>query len=269
VRDLPGAVDAPPFEGNVSFRQVSFSYDSDRPVLQQVDFDVPAGQHVALTGPSGMGKSTLASLILRLYDPSHGSVMIDGRDIREYTLASLRSQISVVLQDSILFAADVWDNIAYGAPDATHEEIIAAAELANAHQFICQLPEGYETVLGERGTTLSHGQRQRIAIARAAIRRVPILVLDEPTTGLDEENERAVVEALRRLAVGRTTFLISHDLRLTAGADVILYLEDSRAREFGAHDELMRANRWYAAAFRLQTAGTDDSAKERFRAPVF
>ena len=257
VRDLPGAVPAPPFRGAVRFERVSFGYEPERPVLQDISFEVRSGQRVALAGISGSGKSTLASLLLRLYDPDHGQVGIDGRDIHSYTLASLRSQISVILQDSVLFAASVRDNIAYAAPDATEEEIEAAARLANAHEFIEALPQGYDTVLGERGVTLSGGQRQRIAIARAAIRRAPILILDEPTTGLDEENRRAVVEALERLAEGRTTFLITHELRLTARADLILYIEDGRVLEQGTHAELLRRGGRYAALYRLQTAADE------------
>src|SRR5439155_1506390 len=183
------------------------------------------GQHIALVGPSGGGKSTLLSLVLRLYDPQRGRLLIDGRDIREFTLESLRAQISVVLQDNVLFAASVRDNIACAAPGAASEQIFAAARLANAHEFIAALPQGYDTILGERGVTLSHGQRQRLAIARAAIRRAPILILDEPTTGLDTKNEREVLEALERLYAEQTTFLITHELSHAVGADWILHLE--------------------------------------------
>jgi ATP-binding cassette subfamily B protein len=205
-------------------------------------------------GSSGIGKSTLVSLLLRLYDPTKGRVLIDGRDIRDYTLASLRPQISVVLQDTLLFVASARENIAYGAPESTPEAVEAVARLANAHEFIQALPKGYDTVLGERGLTLSGGQRQRIAIARAAIRQAPILVLDEPTTGLDGENERTVLDALKRLAAGRTTFTISHDLHLAARADQIFYLEGGRVRETGTHAELMAASGSYAALYRQQVA---------------
>ena len=257
VRDLPGAVPAPALRGAVRFEGISFAYEPGRPALEQVDCEVQPGQHVALVGPSGSGKSTFVSLILRLYDPTAGRVLIDGRDIRDYTLASLRAQTSVVLQDSILFAATIRDNIAYGAPVAPPEAIEAAARIANAHAFIEALPHGYDTVVGERGVTLSSGQRQRIAIARAAIRRAPVLIFDEPTTGLDGESERAVMEALDRLAQGWTTFLITHDLRLAARADLILYLEDGRVRERGTHGELLQADGCYASLYRVQTANAD------------
>jgi len=257
VRDLPGAVPAPALRGAVRFEGISFAYEPGRPALEQVDCEVQPGQHVALVGPSGSGKSTFVSLILRLYDPTAGRVLIDGRDIRDYTLASLRAQTSVVLQDSILFAATIRDNIAYGAPGAPPEAIEAAARIANAHAFIEALPHGYDTVVGERGVTLSSGERQRIAIARAAIRRAPVLIFDEPTTGLDGESERAVIEALDRLAQGWTTFLITHDLRLAARADLILYLEDGRVRERGTHLELLQADGCYASLYRVQTANAD------------
>jgi ATP-binding cassette subfamily B protein len=263
VCDLPGAVPAPPFHGSVRFEGVSFAYDPGRYVLKEIDFEVPAGQHVALVGPSGIGKSTLVSLILRLYDPVHGRVLIDGRDIREYTLASLRPQISVVLQDTLLFAASVFDNIAYGTPEASREEIEAAARLANAHEFIHGLTQGYETILSERGVSLSQGQRQRLAIARAAIRRAPILILDEPTTGLDEENEQAIIEALARLAQGRTTFLVTHNLQFAARADLIIYLEEGCVLERGTHRDLMAVQGRYATLYQLQTAGPKVDGKPK------
>ena len=228
VVDAPDAVAAPPFRGAVRFDRVGFAYEGGRPVLRDLTFEVAPGQRVAVVGPSGSGKSTLAGLILRLHDPSAGRVMVDGRDAREYTLASLRAQVTVLLQDALLFAASVRDNIAYGAADAGAAEIQAAARLANAHEFIEALPEGYDTVLGERGVTLSAGQRQRIAIARAALSRAPLVILDEPTTGLDLENERAVVQALERLTAGRTTFVITHDPQLAAAADVVLRLDGGR-----------------------------------------
>src|ERR1051326_3367802 len=252
VRDLPGASKAPPLRGEVRFQNASFSYEGGQRVLEGIDLTVPAGQSVALVGPSGGGKSTLMALILRLYDPVEGRVLLDARDIREFTLESLRAQIGVVLQDNLLFAASVRENIAQGAPTAPLEDIQAAARLANAHDFIEAMPQGYETVLGERGVTLSQGQRQRIAIARAAIRKAPILILDEPMTGLDRKNEREVVAALEGLYCKRTTFLITHDPHHAATADCILYLEDGRIEEKGTHAQLMAFNGRYAALFRLQ-----------------
>jgi ATP-binding cassette subfamily B protein len=250
IRDLPGAVPAPAFQGTVRFENVGFAYQPGRHVLEGVNFTVAPGQRVAVIGPSGMGKSTLVSLLMRLYDASEGRVLIDERDVREYTLASLRAQISVVLQDTILFAVSVSDNIALAAPGSSVEAIEEAARLANAHEFIVALPQGYDTVLGERGVTLSGGQRQRIAIARAALRKAPLLILDEPTTGLDEENEREVLEALDRLSRGRTTFVVAHDLKLASCANLILYLEKGHVVERGAHAELVQGNGRYATLVR-------------------
>jgi ATP-binding cassette subfamily B protein len=215
---------------------------------------VQPGQQIAVVGASGGGKSTLTSLILRLYDPNSGRILIDGQDLREYTLDSLRQQISVVLQESILFAASIRENIAYGKIGASDDEIEQAAKLANAHEFIMNLPDGYDTVLGERGCTLSGGQRQRIAIARAAIRQSPLIILDEPTTGLDNASEQAVNKALNRLTQGRTTFIISHDLPAIKHADLILYVEGGHILERGTHDQLMRLGDRYAALYQLQNA---------------
>lgn len=253
VRDLRGAIAAPPFYGAVEFHDVSFGYDSEKPILRGLNFSAQAGQSVALVGSSGSGKSTLVSLLLRLYDPTEGQIRIDGADLRAFKLDSLRQQISIVLQESVLFAASVRENIAYGCLGATDREIEAAARLANAHDFIMGLPQGYDTILGERGASLSGGQRQRIAIARAAVRKAPIIILDEPTTGLDNENEQIVNEALHRLTAGRTTFLISHDLQAIINADLILYLEDGRVAEQGTHTDLLRLGGRYAAMYALET----------------
>ena len=254
IRDKPGARTAPPFEGRISFENVRFGYEPDQPVLNGFDFEIEPGKRVALVGASGNGKSTLANLLLRLYDPGEGRVTVDGGDVRDYTLQSLRSQMGVVMQDSLLFAASVRDNIAYGAKEeVSDEEVEAAARLAGAHDFIAAMPEGYDTVLSERGASLSGGQRQRLAIARAAIREAPIMILDEPTTGLDEENERNVTGALERLTEGRTTLLITHDLELASRSDEILYLDSGRVLESGSHEDLMRRGGRYATMYDLQS----------------
>jgi len=264
VRDLPGAAVAPPFDGAVRLENVSFEYEPGHPVLRGVDLDVGAGEFVAITGPSGGGKSTLISLLLRLYDPGQGGVLIDGRDVREYTLASLRSHISVVLQDTILFSGTVRDNIACGPAEASDDQIEAAARLAGAHGFICDLPNGYDTVVGERGSTLSLGQRQRISFARAALRQSPIFLLDEPTTGLDEANRALVAAALVRASKTATTILVTHDVRLTALASVVFVLDEGRVAEQGSPGELLLAGGRYAKLHDLQAnGGVADDARAK------
>ncbi len=222
IRDLPTAHPAPPLRGDIEFRNVTFGYRDDRMVLRDASFRIPAGKTAALVGESGAGKSTVARLLLRFYDPQRGSVCIDGEDIRHYTLASLRSQISIVMQEPHLFALSVRENIAYGRLDATDADIERAARLARAHDFIERLPEGYDTVLAEGGASLSAGQRQRIAIARAIIRDAPIVILDEPMTGLDAASEASVQQALERLTEGRTCLLITHDHASALRTDLVL-----------------------------------------------
>jgi ABC-type multidrug transport system fused ATPase/permease subunit len=235
IKDAPDAIPAPPLSGAVRFEGVSFAYDSGRSaVLDGLDLVVRPGETVAITGPSGMGKSTLANLLLRFYEPTAGRVTVDGLDLRRLKLETLRAQIAVVLQEPLLFAASVRENIAYGRLDATDAEIEAAARAAEAHDFIAALPDGYDTVLGERGGTLSGGQRQRIAIARAVVRDAPIVILDEPMTGLDRLSEAKVRAALERLMRGRTCLLISHDSATLAMAQRVLRLEAGRLVEAAA-----------------------------------
>lgn len=254
IRDLPGARKAPALTGAIEFERVTFGYEDDVHVLKDVSLRIEPGQVAAIVGPSGMGKSTIASLVARFFDPVSGSVRIDGIDIREFTLKSLRDQISFVLQDSLLFRGTIWENISYGRPDADPEDTIRAAQLANAHDFIMSLPQGYGTLVGERGATLSGGQRRRIAIARAIVRNTPILILDEPTTGLDAQSEHAVVEALDRLMKGRTSIVIAHHLDTIQNADVILVVKDAAIVERGTHEALMESGGVYRELFELQTS---------------
>ncbi|MCI0524394.1 MAG: ABC transporter ATP-binding protein/permease, partial [Acidobacteria bacterium] len=252
VSDLPGARRSPKFKGEVTFDRVTFGYQDDRPVLKDVSLTIKPGQFVALVGPTGGGKSTLAGLIPRFYDPQAGQVKIDGADVRGFTLKSLRQQISFVLQETLLFHAPVWQNIAYGKPEATREEIINAARLANASEFIERMPQGYDTMIGERGVTLSGGQRQRIAIARAIIRDSPILILDEPSSGLDAASEELVFDAINRLTQKKTTIVIAHRLTTVRKADVIFVLQDGVVVESGAHKELLARGGLYAQLHEIQ-----------------
>jgi ABC-type multidrug transport system fused ATPase/permease subunit len=242
ARELPA-----PVRGAIRFDHVKFSYNSDAPVLRDVSFSIEPGQLIGVVGPTGGGKSTIISLIPRFYDPTSGTVEIDGVDVRDYKLNWLRSQIGYVLQETVLFRGTVRENIAYGREGATSEEIAEAARLANADEFIARMPQGYDTMIGERGDTLSGGQRQRIGIARALVRNNPILILDEPTAALDTESERLVIEALERLMKGRTVITIAHRLSTIRDADKIIVLDGGVVAEQGTHQELLALGGIYAA----------------------
>src|SRR5215471_2198795 len=259
VKDIPGARPAPPFKGAIEFSHVSFHYEPAQPVLKDVSFRIEPGQIAALVGPTGAGKTTLISLIPRFYDPISGVVTIDGVDVRMLRQKSLRQQISFVLQETVLFHGPVWSNIAYGKPEASRDEILRAAKLANAHEFIEKMPEGYETIVGERGMTLSGGQRQRIAIARAVIRNTPILILDEASSGLDAESERLVFDALDKLMEGKTSLVIAHRLSTISRADVILAMQDGQIVERGTHGELLDRGGLYARLHQIQFSQPQDS----------
>ena len=252
VRNIRGARPAPNFKGAISFSHVNFNYAKDDRILQDVDFKIEPGQIAAFVGPTGAGKTTIASLVARFYDPVSGQVTIDGQDIRQYKLKSLRRQISFVLQETLLFHAPVWQNIAYGRPEASREEIIRAAKLASADEFIVRMPEGYDTMVGERGVTLSGGQRQRIAIARAIIREAPILILDEPSSGLDAASEEVVFEALAKLMEGKTAIVVAHRLATVRRADIIFVLDRGKIVERGTHDELLARGGLYSELYEIQ-----------------
>ena len=252
VTDVPGAITARRLKGEIEFGHVNFSYQPGRPVLKDVNFKIEPGQVAALAGPTGAGKSTIISLIPRFYDPASGAVKIDGYDVRRFTQKSLRQQISFVLQETVLFHGPIWHNIAYGKPNATRAEILRAADLANANEFVEKMPEGYNTLVGERGVTLSGGQRQRIAIARAVIRNTPILILDEPSSGLDAGSEKLVFDALDRLMKGRTTIVIAHRLSTIRSADIIFVVKDGTIVERGTHEELLKSGGLYAELYELQ-----------------
>ena len=252
IKERAHAVDSGRVKGAIIFDRVSFGYSKDEPVLHEVSFAIEPGQVVGIVGPTGSGKSTVLSLLPRFYDPLLGHIRIDGIDVADYRLAVLRSQIGFVLQDTMLFPGTIRDNIAYGRPEATDDEIIAAAKVANADEFISRMPLGYDAVVGERGDTLSGGQRQRIAIARAVIRNSPILVLDEPTAALDTESESLVIEALRRLMKGRTVIMIAHRLSTLVDADKIIVLKDGVVVEEGTHEGLIARGGVFAGLHRVQ-----------------
>jgi len=257
-------------KGAITFEHVAFGYDPAVLVLRDVNFNITPGQLVGVVGATGGGKSTVVGLIPRFYDPGAGRVLIDGMDLRDLKLQGLRSNIGFVLQDTVLFRGTVRDNIAYGRPSATDEEIIEAAKLANAHEFILKMPKGYDSLVGERGLTLSGGQRQRIGIARAVIRNAPILILDEPTAALDTESEKLVIDALERLMKGRTVITIAHRLSTIRDAHKIVVLKDGMVAEEGTHDELVTLGGFYAELYRVQVEGTvaHDGAKNAAAEPA-
>lgn len=246
VVDAPAACNAPRLRGAIHYDQVSFGYGGDSPVLQNLSFQLEASSSLAIVGPSGVGKSTLLSLLIRLHNPTSGQIRIDGEDLRVWTLQSLRSQLGIVLQESAIFAGSVRENIALSFPDASLDQVIVAAKIAQAHEFIVALENGYETTLGERGANLSQGQRQRLAIARAVLSDTPILLLDEPTSNLDSENTQKVIAALRQASRGRTTMVVTHDLRLAAEMDRVLVVDVNGHYEFGSPAELLAAGQTYA-----------------------
>src|SRR5271156_5605875 len=260
IPERPDARDPKALTGDIVFDKVAFAYDSESPVLREVSFQIKPGQMVGVVGPTGGGKSTIVSLIPRFYDPTAGSIRIDGADIRDYTIQGLRNNIGYVLQETILFQGTVRENIAYGRAGATEEEIMSAAKLADVDEFVSRMPHGYDTIVGERGDTLSGGQRQRIGIARAIIRNNPILILDEPTAALDTESESMVVGALEKLMKGRTVITIAHRLSTIRNSDKILVLKEGVVAEQATHDELMKLGGEYADLYHVQfAASTKDS----------
>lgn len=253
VEDKPGAVELTEFRDRIEFRDVHFSYQDGREVIRGVSFEVRKGETVALVGPSGGGKSTLSELIPRFYDPDSGSILVDGKDLKDYTQESLRNHMSVVAQDTVLFNDTVEGNIAMGKPGATRTEIVAAAQVANADVFIRESPDGYDTNIGDRGVKLSGGQRQRLSIARAVLKNPDILILDEATSALDTESEKLVQEALNNLLRGRTSIVIAHRLSTIHNADKIIVIDQGRIAEQGSHAQLMNANGIYAKLIELQS----------------
>jgi len=252
IVERPDAIAPQKFTGSIYFDHVSFAYNPESPVLKDITLEILPGQRIGICGPTGCGKSTIVSLIARFYDPTSGRVLIDGKDITDFTIDGLRGQIGYVLQDTALFYGSVRENIAYGRPEATEEEIIEAAKLANAHEFIARMPHGYDTLVGERGYTLSGGQRQRLGIARAVVRNSPILILDEPTAALDQEAEKIVMEALENLMEGRTVITIAHRLSTICDADKIFVMRDGHIVEEGTHDELIEKEGLYAELYTVQ-----------------
>jgi ATP-binding cassette subfamily B protein len=265
VKDTPGARPLPALQGHVRFEAVSFAYGKSQKlarVLREVDFEARPGQVIALLGPTGSGKSTVISLIPRFYDPTAGRVLIDGQDIRQVTIQSLRKQIGIVMQETILFAASVRENIAFGRPEAAESEIIAAAQAAQAHSFIERMPQGYSTRIGERGVTLSGGQKQRLAIARALLMDPRILILDDATASVDTATESQIQQAFVRLMQGRTTFVIAHRLSTVRRADLVLVLDNGRIAACGTHETLLASSALYAQIYQKQLAPQEGLAMD-------
>jgi ABC-type multidrug transport system fused ATPase/permease subunit len=267
IRDAPNAIVLPPMQGRVRFEKVSFKYvDSREPALRDIDLDALPGQTIALVGHTGSGKTSLINLILRFYDPTSGRITVDGHDLRRVTLDSLRKQIGVVLQDTLLFSATIRENVAYGRPDATDEEVFAAAKAAQAHDFIMSFPKTYETEVGERGITLSGGQRQRIAIARALLIDPRILIMDDSTSSVDMETEHSIQQALKTLMQGRTSFVIAQRLTTIKSAHQVLVLDHGRIVQRGTHEELLREPGPYRSIYDLQLRDQEEAIAALARA---
>jgi ABC-type multidrug transport system fused ATPase/permease subunit len=263
VTDKPDAINllARQPQGHVRFEHVGFGYEADRPILRDIEMDAPPGKLIALLGPSGSGKSTITQLLPRFYDVTAGRITIDGLDIRDITLASLRATVGIVLQDPFLFSATIHENIAYGRPDATREQVIRVAQAARLHEFIESMPDGYETWVGERGITLSGGQRQRIAIARTLLLDPRVLILDDATSSVDMETEYLIQQALAELLRGRTTFVIAQRLRTVRNADEIVVLKDGHVAERGRHEELIEQDGLYREIYDLELRDQEDLAQ--------
>jgi len=268
IIDRKDALPASPFKGKIEFRNVTFYFKENKPILKNMNFIIQPGETAAFVGPSGAGKSTIINLLLRFYEQTEGSILIDGKDIREYTLESLRNQISPVLQENVLFGMSIRENISFGKPNARYEAVKKAAKKANALQFIESLPEGFETILGERGLTLSGGEKRRIAIARAVLTKSPILVLDEPTSGIDSISEKEVIDALIRLAENKTVLIISHSYSSILDADEIYYIEEGRVVESGSHKELIALQGKYFKQYLCQVNNRNSLIKDPIHSEI-